>query len=240
MFRHQSHGPLQGTTRVLVQLDSLTDRRLDDLGMPALVGLAGSGFYGSTPDVPDLERSMVLPMDGHKADYVLADVNSATVTFDRKIGVRIGRVHDVARTEHYTLDRNNVLPTGVYVPGGGAPLTANLSRVWVDRSGATYSASDQNDLFNQLESVWTIDAWRRHPEDPDRFGGGPANRRRPIPSNLREASVALVDPVLTDRPSDEAPSSHTWSAVSSDTAGLYLQDQIAFSAQLKALLGVRP
>ena len=220
-------------TRVLVQLDSLTDRRLDDLGMPALVGLAGSGFYGTTPDVP-ISNYYGSP-DGHKADYVLAEVNSATVTVDRKIGPD-WTVHDVARTEHYTLDRNNVLPTGVYVPGGGV-FDGDLSRVWVDRSGR-HILRDQNDLFDQLESVWTTDAGGV--TQKILLGFEVARQTAGVNSEqFGEAPVALVDPVLTDRPSDEAPSSHTWSAVSSDTAGLYLQDQIAFSAQLKALLGVR-
>jgi len=220
-------------TRVLVQLDTLTDRRLDDLGIPALVGLAGSGFHGTPPGVPI--SSYYGSPDGHRADYVLAEVNSATVTFDKSAG-HDWTLHDVARTEHYTLDRNNVLPTGVYVPGGGL-FNGNLSQVWVNRSGR-HILRRQNDLFNQFESVWTTDA------------GGVTQKilvglevaRQTAVSNSRqfaEAPVALVDPVLTDRPAGEAPSSHTWNAISSDTAGLYLQDQINFTAQLKALLGVR-
>jgi catecholate siderophore receptor len=224
---------LSKDTRVLVQLDTLTDRRLDDLGLPALVGDAGSGFFGTAPEVP-ISAYFGSP-DGHSADYVLAEVNSATATFDKVVGTG-WTLHDVARTEHYTLDRNNVLPTGVYVPGGGI-FDGNLSQVWVNRSGR-HILRGQNDLFNQLESVWTIDA------------GGVTQKillglevaRQTAGTNSRqfaEAPVALVDPVLTDRPAGEAPSSHTWSAISSATAGLYLQDQIDISTQLKALIGVR-
>lgn len=220
-------------TRVLVQLDTLTDRRLDDLGMPALVGLAGSGFSGTTPDVP-ISNYYGSP-DGHMADYVLAEVNSATVTIDKILGPG-WTLHDTARAEHYTLDRNNILPTGVYVPVGGT-FDGNLSQVWVNRSGR-HILRNQNDLFNQLESVWTTDAGALN----QKILLGLEVARQTAGSNseqFAEAPVVLVDPVLIGTPSGEAPSSHTWSAVSSDTAGLYLQDQISFSALLKALVGVR-
>ena len=39
-------------TRVLVQFDYLNDLRLDDVGIPALVGPAGSGFPGIVAHVP--------------------------------------------------------------------------------------------------------------------------------------------------------------------------------------------
>jgi catecholate siderophore receptor len=220
-------------TRVLVQFDTLTDRRLDDLGMPALVGLAGSGFYGTTPNVPI--SSYYGSPDGHKSDYVLAEVNSATVAFDKTL--RKGwSLHDTTRTEHYTLDRNNILPTGVYVPGGSV-FNGNLSQVWVNRSGR-HILRNQNDVFNQLESVWTTDA----ASFSQRILLGLEVARQTAGVNseqFAEAPVALVDPVLIATPSGAAPSSHTHSAVSSDTAGLYLQDQIDLSSHFKALLGVR-
>jgi catecholate siderophore receptor len=220
-------------TRVLVQLDTLTDRRLDDLGMPALVGLAGSGFFGTTPDVP-ISNYYGSP-NGHSADYVLAEVNSATVTVDKVLGPG-WTLHDTARTEHYTLDRNNILPTGVYVPGGGI-FDGNLSQVWVNRSGR-HILRNQNDLFNQLETVWTTHAGGL--TQKILLGLEVARQTAGVNSEqFAEAPVALVDPVLIGTPPGEAPSSHTRSAVSSDTAGLYLQDQIDFSAHLKALLGVR-
>jgi catecholate siderophore receptor len=52
-------------------------------------------------------------------------------------------------------------------------------------------------------------------------------------------AVALVDPVLSDVFAGSAPASLTSTAVRADTAGLYLQDQLTFSPQWKAIAGVR-
>jgi catecholate siderophore receptor len=220
-------------TRVLVQLDALADRRLDDLGVPALVGPAGSGFTGSAPAVPI--SSFYGSPDGRQADYVLAEVGSATVTIDWSPGAD-WTLHEVARAEHYTLDRNNVLPTGVFLPAGGV-FDGDLSAVWVARSGRRI-LRHQNDLFDQLESLWSTDA------------GGVAQKvligievaRQTAgtrSAQFAEAPVALVDPVPAGRPAGEAPSSFTATGVSAATAGLYAQDQITFFSQWKALAGIR-
>jgi catecholate siderophore receptor len=220
-------------TRVLVQIDALTDRRLDDLGIPALVGPAGSGFSGTAPAVPI--STYYGSSDGRQADYVLADVASATVTIDRNQG-RDSALHDVARTEHYTLDRNNVLLTGVYLPEGGI-FDGDLSSVWVTRSGR-HILRHQNDLFNQLEWVWNSNAAGVSQEVL--VGAEVAHQTAGTNAyQFAESPIALVGPVLTDRPASEAPSSHTATAVSADTAGLYLQDRLTFSSRWKALVGVR-
>ena len=220
-------------TRILVQFDALSDRRLDDLGLPALVGLPGSGFPGTAPDVP-LANYYGSP-DGRRADFVQADVTSAAVTVDHDLS-KNWRLHDVARIEHYTLDRNNVLPTGVYLSGGGA-FDGDLSDVWVTRSGR-HILRHQNDLFDQLESVWSVDTGGVTHQIL--AGLEVAHQTAGVHSaQYNESPVALIDPVLTDRPPGEAPSSLTYNAVASDTAGLYLQDQIAFTSHWKALVGAR-
>jgi catecholate siderophore receptor len=146
------------------------------------------------------------------------------------------RLHDVARIEHYTLDRNNVLPTGVYLSGGGA-FDGDLSDVWVTRSGR-HILRHQNDLFDQLESVWSVDTGGVTHQIL--AGLEVARQTAGVHSaQYNESPVALIDPVLTDRPPGEAPSSLTYNAVASDTAGLYLQDQIAFTSHWKALVGAR-
>ncbi len=220
-------------SHVLVQLDALSDRRLDDLGIPALVGLPGSGFPGTAPAVP-LSNYYGSP-DGRQADFVQANVDSATVTFDQGAGAD-WTLHDVARAEHYNLDRNNVLPTGVYLPAGGT-FDGDLADVWVTRSGRHILRS-QNDLFNQLEAVWTTNALGV--TQKILIGTEIARQTAEVNSGqYADPSVALVDPVLVDRPAGEAPSSRTFNAIAATTAGLYLQDQLTFSAQLKALVGLR-
>jgi catecholate siderophore receptor len=220
-------------TQVLVQLDALNDRRLDDLGLPALVGPAGAGFPGTTPEVP--ASNYYGSPDGRSADYVLADVESATVTVDHDLGSGLA-LHDGARAEHYTLDRNNVLPTGVFLPSGGV-FDGDLSAVWVSRSGR-HILRNQNDLFNQLEGVWKTSSGEVSQEVL--VGLEVARQTAGVRSaQFNEAPVALVDPVLTDRPPAEAPSSLTSNDVAAGTAGLYFQDQLSFSSQWKALVGMR-
>jgi catecholate siderophore receptor len=216
-----------------VQIDTLRDRRLDDLGIPALVGPAGSGFYGTTPDVP-ISNFYGSP-DGRTADYVLANVSSVTMTLDQNLGSD-WTIHNAARIEHYTLDRNNVLPTGVYVPSGGA-FDGDLSTVWVQRSGR-HILRHQNDFFNQLESVWTTNSGAV--AQKVLLGLEAARQTAGVNSaQFAEAPVALVDPILTDRPAGEAPSSLTSNDVSADTAGFYIQDQLTLSEHWKALAGMR-
>ena len=220
-------------TRILVQFDYLNDLRLDDLGIPALVGPAGSGFPGIAPNVPIASYYGVPNSFGH--DYVRSMVDTATVTIDHDFSPRLA-LHEVFRGEHYTLDRNNVLPTGVYLPSGG-PYAGNLNAVWVQRSQRHFLRFE-NDLFDQLETDWRVKA----AGVDHRFLFGLELGRQSTDANTRQfnaPAVALVDPALTDVPPGASPASVTAAAARADTAGLYLQDQLTFSARWKALAGVR-
>ncbi len=117
-------------TRILLQFDYLNDLRLDDLGIPALVGPSGSGFPGIAPAVP-IGSYYGLP-NSFDEDYVRAGVTTATAALDHTVSPSVS-LHEVFRAEHYVLDRNNVLPTGVYLPAGGV-YNGNLDAVWVKRS----------------------------------------------------------------------------------------------------------
>lgn len=219
-------------TRILVQLDYLKDRRLDDLGIPALVGPAGSGFPGTAPAVP-ISTFYGSPDGG--ADHVQAEVGSAAVTIDQGFGAGTS-LHEVARAERYTLDRNNVLPTGVYIPGGAA-FTGNLDQVWVTRSDR-HILRGEKDLFDQLELHHDAE-WgriRNHFLVGTELGAQTANANT---TQYADPSVALIDPFLADVPPGEAPSSQTLTAVRAATAGIYVQDQIDLFTQWKALIGLR-
>jgi len=220
-------------TRILVQFDYLNDLRLDDLGIPALVGPPGSGFSGVVPNIPI--GSYYGAPNSFDHDYVRAAVDTATVTLDHQFSPSL-TLHDVFRAEHYTLDRNNMLPTGVFLPGGGL-FTGDLDRVWVNRS-QRHILRFENDLFNQLETSWKpaasgIDQVILFGLEVGRQGAGSNSKQFNAPA------VALVDPVLTDVPVGANPASFTFTAARADTAGLYLQDQLTFSEQWKALVGVR-
>lgn len=220
-------------TRVLVQFDYLNDLRLDDLGIPALVGPPGSGFPGVAPAVP--VNSYYGSPNSFDHDYVRAAVDTATITLDHQFSPGFA-LHEVLRGEHYTLDRNNVLPTGVYLPAGGS-YAGDLESVWVNRS-QRHILRFENDLFNQLEASWkTASAGVGHD-----FLAGLEVGRQSAGSNSAQynaPAVALIDPVLTEVPEGVALASHTAAADRADTAGLYLQDQLVFSPQWKGLAGVR-
>lgn len=220
-------------TTVLVQLDYLNDLRLDDLGIPALVGPPGSGFPGVAPDVPI--GSYYGSPDSFDKDYVRAVVYTSTMTLDHHFSPGL-ELHEVFRGEHYTLDRNNMLPTGVYLPSGG-PYAGDLDSVWVRRS-QRHILRFENDLFNQLELSWK----NRAASIDHNILLGLEIGRQSADSNSKQfnaPAVALIDPVLTDVAAGTAPASVTATAARADTAGLYLQDQITFSQQWKALAGIR-
>ena len=224
---------LDSGTRILVQFDYLNDLRLDDLGIPALVGPPALGFPGIAPSVP--VGSYYGAPDSIDNDYVRAAVDTATVTVDHDLG-HDATLHNVFRAEHYTLDRNNVLPTGVFLPAGGV-FTGDLDAVWVNRS-QRHILRSENDLFNQLETKWKVTA----SGIDHSFLVGCEIGRQSADSNstqLNAPAVALIDPVLTDVPAGTPPSSVTATAVRADTAGLYLQDQLSFSKQWKAIAGIR-
>jgi catecholate siderophore receptor len=220
-------------TRILFQFDALTDVRLDDLGIPALVGPAGSGFTGTEPAVPI--GSYYGEPDSFDNDYVRSEVSTGTLTFDHRFGPALS-LHDAFRAEHYTLDRNNMLPTGVYLPGGGV-FDGDLGQVWVTRSQRRIERFE-NDLFNQLEATWQP---RTAGADHRILAGLEIGRQSADASSTQTNAppVALVDPVLTGLAPGTAPASATSTAVRADTVGLYLQDQLTFSRQWKALAGVR-
>lgn len=220
-------------TRILVQLDYLNDLRLDDLGIPALVGPSGSGFSGVVPNVPI--GSYYGSPDSFDHDYVRAAVDTATVTLDHQFTPSL-TLHDVFRAEHSILDRNNMLPTGVFLPGGGI-YTGDLDSVWVNRS-QRHILRFENDLFNQLETSWKL---RGFGIDHTVLAGLEVGRQS-ADANSKQynaPAVALVDPILTDVAAGTNPASFTFTAARADTAGLYLQDQISLSETWKALVGVR-
>lgn len=221
------------STRLLLQYDYLNDLRLDDLGIPALVGAPGSGFTGTAPEVPD--SAYFGSPDSFDRDYVRAAVHTATLTLDHGFGGGVA-LHEVFRAEHYTLDRNNMLPTGVYLPSG-LPFTGDLDSVWVKRSQRRILRLE-NDLFNQLEASWTLGG---HALTQNLLVGFEAGRQS-ADSNSKQynaPAVALVRPVLTDVAPNAPAASATLTAARADTAGLYFQDQLVFAGQWRALVGLR-
>jgi len=162
-------------------------------------------------------------------------VTTGTITVDHRFDSN-WFLHDSLRLEHATLDRNNLLPTGVFLPAGGV-FNGDLDAVWVARSQRQILRFE-NDLFNQLETsgVFVAAGMEQHI-----LAGVELGRQSAAVHSAQSnaPSVALIDPVLTGVPAGTAPASVTASEVRADTAGIYLQDQLTFSAQWKALGGVR-
>lgn len=220
-------------TRILVQLDTLNDLRLDDLGIPALVGPSGSGFPGVAPSIPI--GSYYGSPDSFDRDYVRAAFTTGTVTLDHRMNADL-TLHEVFRAEHYTLDRNNVLPLGVYLPSG-TTYSGDLEDVWVKRS-QRHILRFENDLFNQLEVTWKL-----HGLGIDQSVlTGLELGRQSADSNSKQynaPAVALLDPVLTDVAAGTAPAAFTFTVARADTVGLYLQDQLSLSESWEALVCLR-
>ena len=205
---------------------------MDDQGIPALIGPPASGFTGTLPKVP---IGTYYGSPDRAADHVQAEDDSLTLTFDQRLWGR-AKLHEVARGEHYNLDRNNVLPTGVFVPAG-SPFNGDLGTVWVTRSDR-HILRHENDLFNQVEFS---DQLQAGPIAQHVLAGCELGRQTAGVNSTQYAdpAVVLLNPALVDPPVGEAPSSSTMNAVLATTAGFYLQDRIDLGAAWKALVGIR-
>lgn len=202
-------------TKLLFQLESLEDRRVDDFGIPAINGkpadVSVKTYYGSR--------------NADKDDYVQSRVNSGAVTFEHAFD-NGWKLKDTFRVYDYDLDRNNTVATAV-----------NTTTLKVSRRHSTIQRQEHG-YFNQTDfSVNTDWLGLKHAlllgvelgyQHKDAQSGNYAN----------PAAVNLYNPVLTSLTLGNLTLTGHTSAVSK-VAGIYAQDLVTLSPNWKALLGVR-
>lgn len=203
-------------TKLLLQAEHLSDRRVTDMGIPSINGRPADvpveTYYGSS--------------DARQDDYSHSTVTSGRVTLDHKINADLS-LHNLFGTYRYDLDRHNTNPGAV--TGSGASAKVSLNRGDVRRQ--------DDGWFNQLEL--TQNAHTGSIKHQVLYGVEVGEQKKDLINRSRTgaATVSLYNPVLV-RPNFNT----TLNADSLSTMkvnSLYVQDLLTFSPQWKALLGLR-
>ena len=203
-------------TTILLQADYINDRRVMDLGIPALNGrpvdVPRSTYYGAA--------------NARDADLAHSEVLSQRVAvthrFSDTLSLRNGFNH-----YRYTLDRQSTIPSAV----DPVAQTVTLEHSRFDRDEEGWS--NQTELTQKLNLLGTAHtilygfeiAHQR--KGSQRFGG------RTV------AITSIFDPILPVVDNDSFNTFTDNSVTHLDTRGLYVQDLIDFGHGIKAMLGLR-
>ena len=207
---------LGNNTKLLLQAEYLSDRRVTDFGIPAYrgtpVGVPSNTYYGAA--------------NAKDNDYSQSDVNAFGFTLDHRFSDTLS-LRNSFRRYTYSLDRNNTLVGAV----NEAALTASLNRSNVRR--------DEDGFFNQTELVQKANiAGMAHQilygveigkQDKDQF----------FRTQNNIATVSLFNPVNPVLPFTVTAAPSTDNLGILKTAGAYVQDLVTLSDKWKALVGVR-
>jgi catecholate siderophore receptor len=207
---------LGDNTKLLLQAEYLSDRRVTDFGIPAYrgtpVGVPSNTYYGAA--------------NAKDNDYSQADVNAFGFTLDHRISNELS-LRNAFRRYTYLLDRNNTLVGSV----NEAALTASLNRSNVRR--------DEDGFFNQTELVQkaTIGGMAHQILYGVEFGKQDKDQFFRTQNNI--ATVSLFNPVNPVLPFTVTAAPSTDNLGILKTAGAYVQDLVTLSDKWKALVGVR-
>ena len=203
-------------TRVVLQADTLSDRRVTDFGIPA--------FNGRPVDVP--AGTYYGAANARQVDYSQATVDGGTLSLDHRLNADWS-FRDVFRSYSYTLDRNNTLVGSV----NESARTASLNRTNLRRQ--------EDGAFNQSELVQKLRLGGV--EHQILYGlelGWQAKDQRTVSQN-NVATVSLFNPVLPVLPLTVNAAPSTANTGIFDTAGLYVQDLATLTERWKLLAGLR-
>lgn len=203
-------------TQILVQADYLKDRRVMDMGIPALNGrpvdVPRSTYYGAA--------------NARDADYVKSEVLSQRVVithrFSDSLSLRNGFSH-----YNYQLDRQSTNPTAV----DPVAKTVTLSHSWFDRDEDGWS--NQTELTQKLNFAGTAHTILYG------FEISQQDKRALRAASRVVAVTSIFDPVLpvVDNASFTAIADNSVTVLK--TRGLYVQDLMDFGHGFKAMLGLR-
>lgn len=203
-------------TSILIQADYVNDRRIMDLGIPAL--------NGRPVDVP--RPTYYGAANARDADFAHSQVVSQRVAlthrFSDTLSLRNGFNH-----YRYTLDRQSTIPSAV----NAAALTVTLEHSRFDRDEEGWS--NQTELTQKLNVFGTAHTILYGFEIAHQNKGSQRFAGRTV------AITSISDPVL---PMVDNNSFNTFtdnSVTRLDTRGIYMQDLISFGHGIKAMLGLR-
>ena len=207
---------LSPDTRLVIQGETLRDRRITDMGIPAFQGrpadVSRDTYYGTA--------------NAERDDYSEANVTSGRVGLDHRINESLSlRNHFGAYT--YELDRQNTFAATV----NEAARTASLF----------HGATDRRDKgwFNQLELNQNLTAGSmRHQL---LYGLEIGRQKKDFQSwnwNVRP-TVDLFDPVLPNLTAFGSAVPANNNLTTMEVTSAYVQDLVTLSPQWKALVGLR-
>lgn len=212
---------LGAETLLLLQAEFAKDKRITDFGIPSFDGrpvkVPAHTYYGSA-----LAR---------RDDSSATSVAAGTTVLDHRFSPALS-LRNATRYYHYDLDRKNTVPGGTV---DSVTKTIGRSRGEVARQ--------EHGFFNQTDFIYKPDLDGMKQEWLFGIEVGRQNKDAQFvsQSNIDRVSIfnpgAVVVPQVSQavRNSDAAIPTHNVVAV----AGVYAQNQIAFTRELKALLGIR-
>lgn len=203
-------------TTILIQADYVNDRRIMDLGIPALNGrpvdVPRSTYYGAA--------------NARDADFAHSEVVSQRVAvthrFSNSLSLRNGFNH-----YRYTLDRQSTIPAAV----DPTALTVRLEHSRFDRDEDGWS--NQTELTQKLNLLGTAHTILYGFEIAHQSKGSQRFAGQTV------AVTSIFDPVLPVVDNESFNTFTDNSVTRLDTRGLYLQDLIDFGHGIKAMLGLR-
>ncbi|HZW23450.1 TonB-dependent siderophore receptor [Noviherbaspirillum sp.] len=203
-------------TKLLLQAEYLSDRRVTDFGVPA--------YRGRPVDVP--AGTYYGAANAKDFDFSQAEVNAFGFTLDHRFSNTLS-LRNAFRRYSYTLDRNNTNVASV----NEAALTASLNRSNVLR--------DEDGFFNQTELVQKADIAGMAHQILYGVEFGKQDKDQLFRTQNNIATVSLFNPVSPVLPFTVTAAPTTDNLGILKTAGAYVQDLVTLSEQWKALVGIR-
>lgn len=208
-------------TRVLLQAEFAKDKRITDFGIPS--------FNGRPADVP--AHTYYGSAMARRDDTSATEVASGTAVLEHRFSPALS-LRNATRYYHYDLDRKNT------VPGG----TVDTVSKTIGRSRGEV-ARQEHGYFNQTDFIYKneIGGFKQEWLFGMEVGQQTKDAQFVSQANIDRVSIfnpgAVVVPQVSQavRNSDAAIPTHNVVAV----AGMYAQDQISLTRELKALLGIR-
>lgn len=207
---------ISSDTRLLLQAEALSDRRVTDFGVPSYQGVPvnvpAKTYYGAA--------------HARDVDYSQSDVSAAGFTLDHRLN-DTWSLRNAFRKYTYTLDRNNTLPGTVNEAAG----TVSLNRSNVRRQ--------ENGFFNQTELIQKTTLAGMHHQLLYGVEFGQQNKDQVFRTQNNVATVSLFDPVPPSVPFlvTAAPSTDNLGILK--VASAYAQDMVTLSSRWKVLAGAR-
>lgn len=218
-------------TDVVFQFEYLNDERTPDRGIPS--------FRGRPVDVP-ISTYYGYP----EKDFIRNRVASQALRVEHQL-TNDWTIRNVFRRIGAGTDFYNTFSNGVCLQlANSCSTSANLlssiasndSRLRVVR-GQYNGISRQTNYFNQTEAVGFVNTFGIQHTILAGVEVGTQKRRTLTFRNGTAAPVALVDPVLTEPLNNGIATNNN--DFKGEVFGVYVQDQIAFGKNWKALVGVR-